>query len=334
MHDILHAVNTSTVKSVLATIVHVEGSSYLKEGTSMLFQENGENIGMLSAGCVEADIAERVKELFDTEHVLTVTYNLKEEGDAGWGQGAGCNGILYILLEPVTARMKKNLLRVKRHLDNRNPVLHIKKLEKNFTQTTSFYVEKTGETFGANSDASSFATDDWNGRKSGIQLSNCSLLTYAHLYKPKPRLVIWGAGADAKYLVALAVSTGFFVTLCDWRPALCNKEHFPLAEEIHIGFPEEVDEHLSVQRDDFVVIMTHNFYRDQEILSLLKSKTVKYIGVLGPKKRTLRLLNTDIPSHIHSPVGLSIGAVGPQEIAVSIVAELIGTLRMCDGKKG
>ncbi|CAI8795121.1 XdhC/CoxI family protein [Priestia megaterium] len=334
MHDILHAVNTSTVKSVLATIVHVEGSSYLKEGTSMLFQENGENIGMLSAGCVEADIAERVKELFDTEHLLTVTYNLKEEGDAGWGQGAGCNGILYILLEPVTARMKKNLLRVKRHLDNRNPVLHIKKLEKNFTQTTSFYVEKTGETFGANSEETYSETDNWNKVKSGIQLSDHSLLTYAHLYKPKPRLVIWGAGTDAKYLVALAVSTGFFVTLCDWRPALCNKEHFPLAEEIHIGFPEEVDKHLSVQRDDFVVIMTHNFYRDQEILSLLKSKTVKYIGVLGPKKRTLRLLNTDIPSHIHSPVGLSIGAVGPQEIAVSIVAELIGTLRMCDGKKG
>ncbi len=69
---------------------------------------------------------------------------MKEEGDAGWGQGAGCNGILYILLEPVTARMKKNLLRVKRHLDNRNPVLHIKKLEKNFTQTTSFLCRKDG----------------------------------------------------------------------------------------------------------------------------------------------------------------------------------------------
>ena len=334
MHDILHAVNTSTVKSVLATIVHVEGSSYLKEGTSMLFQENGENIGMLSAGCVEADIAERVKELFDTEHVLTVTYNLKEEGDAGWGQGAGCNGILYILLEPVTAGVKQNLLLVKRHLDNRNPVLHIKKLDKNFIQTTSFYVQKTGETFGANSDELSFTTDDWNGRKSGIQLSNGSLLTYAHLYKPKPRLVIWGAGADAKYLVSLAANTGFSVTLCDWRPALCNKEHFPLAEEIHIGFPEEVDKQLSIQSDDFVVIMTHNFSRDQEILSLLKSKAIKYIGVLGSKKRTLRLLNADISSRIHSPVGLSIGAVGPQEIAVSILAELIQNLRMYDEKKG
>ncbi|MEK1832259.1 XdhC family protein [Priestia megaterium] len=62
------------------------------------------------------------------------------------------------------------------------------------------------------------------------------MLTYAHLYKPKPRLIIWGAGADAKYLVSLAANTGFSVTLCDWRPALCNKEHFPLAEEIHIGF--------------------------------------------------------------------------------------------------
>jgi xanthine dehydrogenase accessory factor len=230
--------------------------------------------------------------------------------------------------------MKQNLLRVKRHLDNRNPVLHIKKLEKNFIQTTSFYVEKTGGIFGGNSDASFFATDDWNGRKSGIQLSNCSLLTYAHLYKPKPRLVIWGAGADAKYLVSLAANTGFFVTLCDWRPALCNKEHFPLAEEIHIGFPEEVDKQLSIQSDDFVVIMTHNFYRDQEILSLLKSNPVKYIGVLGSKKRTLRLLNTDISSRIHSPVGLSIGAVGPQEIAVSILAELIQNLRMYDEKKG
>jgi xanthine dehydrogenase accessory factor len=333
MYDILHAVETSTVKSVLATIIHVEGSSYLKEGTSMLFQENGENIGMLSAGCVEADLAERIKGLFYTEHALTVTYNLKEEGDAGWGQGAGCNGILYILLEPVNARMKQNLLRVKRHLDNRHAVLHIKKLEKNFIQTTSFYVEKTGEIFGANSEEASSVTDDWNGVKSGIQLSNRSLLTYAHLYKPKPRLVIWGAGNDAKYLVELAANTRFFVTLCDWRPALCNKEHFPLAEEIHIGFPEEIDRQLSVQSDDFVVIMTHNFYRDQEILSLLKSKPVKYIGVLGPKKRTFRLLNNDISSRVHSPVGLSIGAVGPQEIAISILAELIQILRMYDEQK-
>lgn len=145
---------------------------------------------------------------------------------------------------------------------------------------------------------------------------------------PKPCLYVFGAGEDAKPLVSLAARAGFHVTVIDWRPALCHHGHFPEAGRLITGAPEEVMEGLSMTKRDFVVIMTHSFQKDQIILHTLKNENVFYKGVLGPRRRTERLLGgAEIPEDIHSPVGLPIGAQGPKEIAVSIVGEMIQKMR-------
>jgi len=147
---------------------------------------------------------------------------------------------------------------------------------------------------------------------------------FQHTYEPKPRLIVFGAGPDAKPLVHLAAKTGFSVMVCDWRKEFCQRKNFPRAERLLHGIPEKLLKQISFSPYDYVVIMTHHFERDRELLNGLEKEHLRYLGVLGPQERTKRLLNRDhIPRWVHSPVGKNIGAQGPEEIAISVVAQLI-----------
>ncbi|WP_458122787.1 XdhC family protein [Paenibacillus sp. Z3-2] len=143
------------------------------------------------------------------------------------------------------------------------------------------------------------------------------------LYTPKPRLIIIGAGNDVIPVARLSRSAGFRVVVADWRESLCTSERFPEAELV-VGFPREIMPLLNVNNGDYLIIMSHNFPRERELLEMLVDCDYAYLGIMGSKTRTARLID-GLPSlkHIHSPVGLSIGADGPEEIAISIAAELI-----------
>ncbi|MDY0407710.1 XdhC family protein [Paracerasibacillus soli] len=143
--------------------------------------------------------------------------------------------------------------------------------------------------------------------------------------QPKERLVIFGAEPDVPPLALMAHQVGLEVIIWDWRQSYLKQALFPNATlygEMSItSFLKKIAFHSR----DSVVIMTHNFMIDKEILQTLRmNDNIHYLGVLGPKKRTKRLLNTtSIPKSIHSPVGIAIGAEGPEEIAISILAEVI-----------
>ncbi|OQP13342.1 hypothetical protein B1693_16755 [Geobacillus zalihae] len=141
--------------------------------------------------------------------------------------------------------------------------------------------------------------------------------------------MIFGASPDEVSLASFAAKTGFSVTVCDWREALCNKKIFPNADQLIVGSPQEAVSKLQFTPRDFVVILTHQFQRDKELLQLIVEKDLRYIGVMGSKQRTSRLLNFgELPFQISTPVGLTIGAEGPEEIAISILAELIHVKKM------
>jgi xanthine dehydrogenase accessory factor len=308
---------------VMATIIHVEGSAYLKEGTAMLFLENDKTIGLISPGCLEEDLYFHAKEVLATGSSRTIVYDLSVQDDSTWGQGIGCNGSIYILLERVDEDMKENLRKVQHYLQQGINILHMKKLTSNFSIAASAYITETGHFFGHEyQDLSEYA--DWNSPTG----TNLSRFIYSQVYSPQPKLIIFGAGPDARPLADYAVEIGMTVTVCDWRESLCNKTYFPKAEQCVLGFPYEMFHQISIHQNDFVVLMTHNFKRDQEILSCLKEQKLSYLGILGSQERTKKLFGSDkIPSWISAPVGLSIGAVGPVEIAISIVAEMIGVMR-------
>lgn len=152
-------------------------------------------------------------------------------------------------------------------------------------------------------------------------------MMYFQLIWPRPALYIIGAGVDARPLARLAGNVGYAVHLFDSRSALCNEIHFPTAVSFQVGDTEKLIDNISLSPLDSVVIMTHDFQLDAKLMHRLRAHQLLYLGILGSKKRTERLLGEEIPNWIHSPIGLSIGADGPEEIAVSIVAELIAVRR-------
>jgi xanthine dehydrogenase accessory factor len=298
-------------KKVLATIIHVRGSAYKKEGSTMLFQENGMEIGFLSGGCLEKDLAYKACEVMKTNEVLTVQYDLSDETDLMWGQGAGCNGLIKIILEPIDDDYTADLLKLKQLLLSNIPVLHLKK------DGEYLFLPQVGNPFGR------WAGDDFPLFKGGVK-SRTIQGVFQHLFYPKPRLIVFGAGPDVRPLVSLAMNTGFSTLVCDWRQEFCKKEYFPDADEFIIGFPKEIIRKIEFTPFDFVVVASHHFHKDREVLTYLPQDNIRYIGVLGPKERTKRLIGkTEIPANMKTPIGLSIGAIGPEEIAISIMAELL-----------
>lgn len=333
IHEILNALcsDSSLGGEVLATIIHVEGSAYRKEGTSMLFRRDGTQVGLLSAGCLETDLACRVQEARNGGTAQTVIYDMQAEDDWSWGQGAGCNGVIHVHIEPVDAFLRDQLYKLKFHLDNGNRVTMIKKMTNDHQVSDYLFLADGQHLFGK-----------WHGGvpreiktlindvhqsypKSGIKyFAELPANLYIHCFEPKPRLIIFGAGADAVPLVKVASLAGFSVVVSDWRSNLCTETNFPAADRLLVGYPSETIPLLHVTSSDSVLIITHQFQRDKELVDQLKGQKLSYLGVLGPSLRTQRLLDgKSIPAEISSPVGLSIGAEGPEEIAISIVAELI-----------
>ncbi|MEH7305364.1 XdhC family protein [Neobacillus drentensis] len=307
-------------KQVLATVIRVEGSAYKREGSSMLFLEYGKQIGMLAGGAVEKEVAIEAKDVFKKQEAKILHFNMSEENNPRWRKGSGFNGTIDILLEPVSEKLKEDFFVVRKSLERCKPVIMLKKLD---DLGEYLFIEEEGDPFG-----------NWSGpipkiaftSKSGIMTGPHSI--YQHTYEPKPRLIIFGAGPDAIPLVHLASISGFSVTIGDWREEFCQKKNFPYADRILIGYPEKLLRNIAFSPYDYVVIMTHHFERDKELLKVIEKEHIRYLGVLGPQERTKRLLEREtIPNWIHSPVGKSIGAKGPEEIAISIVAQLIEVRR-------
>ncbi|MGD6842390.1 XdhC family protein [Bacillus infantis] len=328
MHRIVDAAAAAEdVPMVLALIIHVVGSAYKKEGAAMLLMANGKRVGTLTAGCLEEDLAERAKVVFAKGKAEAVQYDLSSEDDLSWGQGTGCNGVITILLEPITKELRQNLLSFKEKLGEGKSVVRIIRLTDSFEPKGDLYIAEDGAEFGSCDIPFTLQED----RKNPILLKDTEGgpdLFFVHPIFPVPHLYVFGAGEDARPLVSLAARTGFKVFVADWRPALCSPEYFPEAAGWIVGKAEEVLDQITFAKRDFAVIMTHQYEKDRKILAHIKDAPLSYIGVLGPARRTERLLGgRNFPEIIHSPAGLPIGAKGPEEIAVSIVGEMIQTLR-------
>lgn len=316
IYQILNEIHASYENSVLATIIHVEGSAYLKAGTTMLIREDGTSLGVLSPGCLEEDLIQQSHQVFKGKGSKLCIYDLSYEEEPSLGYGVGCNGVLFILLERIDAIFTKQVAKMKKEMEVGKTIFLTKSLSYDFSLLAYKWTSLRNEEV----------------RKGEL---NCelrlerenSLYSFTHIIYPQPRIIVFGAGIDARPLVQLAAACGFSVTVCDWREAFCNKEHFPDADRLILGFPNEIFQELELLPDDFVIVMSHNFHRDKEIIQLISRHSVRYIGLVGSRQRSEALLQNDSPQQISAPIGLAIGAQGPEEIAVSIMAEIIACYR-------
>lgn len=340
------------IRTVLATVVHVEGHAYRKEGVSMILTEDGRHYGTISPGCLEEDLCARVEQAWNEEGVCIVDYDMRPKDDLSWGENIGCGGLLHILLEPVRGTLREVLLSMNDHLGRGEVVMLTRRFNRQGAQVE---YELLAEGHGASkiehqqstrqserSSASllstpaplvlvqgnSHADTEWNAKGQTVQ-SNPAVGQYVFVrtYRPKPRLVLIGAGDDSRMVSMLAQSSGFDVVIGDWREALCTSERFPGAQCV-VGFPQSLMKQIQPGQGDYILLMSHNFPREREWVELLEGCSYAYLGIMGSSERTRRLFD-GLPEYpnVHSPVGLSIGADGPDEIAISIAAELIAVKR-------
>lgn len=333
-------------KVVIATVINTIGSTYRQVGAKSIFYENGRFEGVLSGGCVEGDIFEQCKAVLETGEARHIYYNLQDD-DPIFGFGVGCDGGMEILLQifdPINhSETAKKLLNIYSNaLESKGSYRVLTVLESDNTSKINpgtswgLQADSVGNVF-KNHDESYYITfddaayDDFtqftinalteNGSKK-IEI-NCFLETV----KPIPQLLILGAGHDAVTLAKQAKNLNWFVTVADYRTAHIESEMFDMADERILCSNEKHFKNISFEGDVSVVVMSHNFERDKFYLEQLYLKNFTYLGILGSRKRTIKLiesLNVTYPEEkVYYPVGLDLGSEGPEEIALSILAEIL-----------
>ncbi|AEI41776.1 XdhC family protein [Paenibacillus mucilaginosus] len=311
MHGLVEVLFRTPHRAVLATVMEVEGHAYRKAGASMLLLENGSRYGSISPGCLESDLSDRVEGLLRSGGAEMVEYDMRPADDFSWGEAIGCGGMIRVLLEPVHGMLLHVLLEVKRRLDRGQEAGLLRSFVSSYTQAE--YKLTEGEPNAAG-DAAVLKMED-------------GVLRLVSSYTPRPRLLLFGASDDAVPVAELAQKSGFRVTVADWREGLCTSLRFPRASRV-IGQPERIVERLQLTERDYVLIMSHHYPHDAKLLELLLPNQYKYVGVMGSISRTERLLGgRPAPDWLHYPVGLAIRAAGPEEIAISIAAQLIEVRR-------
>jgi xanthine dehydrogenase accessory factor len=340
------AVKQAEGKAMLATIVKVKGSTYRRPGARMLIREDGTSVGALSSGCLEADVIERAKKAMESHDSLVVTYDMTSPDADVWGLNLGCNGIIQVLLEPLPLSARS---------------LHLKFIATSLSEKKSGVIASVfrvdGE-FRAQVGSHLFLSEDGRIEEDIRNPALCAALTedsmsalrskqssvkeyrftegmveaFIEVIHPPLPVIIFGAGADAIPLARFADELGWNVTIVDHRPAFLTRDRFPKADVLLSARPEEVPDKLQIGSHSAAVILTHNFSHDLQLLRALLPSSAMYVGLLGPAKRAGMLLEklretgyaptAQQLDRFHSPIGLNIGAESPEEIALSILAEI------------
>lgn len=300
--------------AVLATVVATLGSTYRRPGARMLLTESGWAAGSISGGCLEGDVVRTAWERTANGPVL-VTYDSTAEEDIVWGFGLGCNGVVQVLFERLPA--------------DGGPLAFLAFGEPGVLATHLGEGPRLGE--------HRWIPDHPLLEKGGIAMAeeNGEPVLLEAILPPRP-LFIFGAGHDAAPLVDAAKAVGLHVTVVDGRSAYARPERFPNADAVLHLAPADAAS-LTVDVRTAVVVMTHGYLNDLAILRALLPSAAAYIGLLGPRRRADRLLSElrdegVVPTEAQlarlcAPVGLDLGAEGPHEIAVAIVAELLAFFR-------
>lgn len=320
----------------MATVLATTGSTYAKAGARILLAPDGSASGMLSGGCLEADLRERAAQVLARRRPQRVRFDSRINDDPIWGMGTGCEGAMEVWLEPVTAPLYAAVSYLNACLERDAPGAIATVVGGEATQTE----------LGAQAHADSASADGlgamlaaaaagavacpprlrrlvFDGREIEIFVAPVALPT---------SLLVLGAGLDAIPVHDFAAELGWQVTIYDHRPAFAAPVLFPRALRVLCGRPEEAPGRLAGMRFDAAVVMSHHLAADREYLRWLAGEPPRYIGLLGPPARRARLLLElgtapgFIADRVHGPVGLDIGATSAAAIALSIVAQIQAVL--------
>jgi xanthine dehydrogenase accessory factor len=334
-------IDFSNTRAALATVARVEGSSYRRTGARMLVLDNGTYLGGISGGCLEGDALRRAQKAIVQDKPSIITYDTTQDDGAQIGVGLGCNGIIDVLFTPL-------------HDDEPNPVKLLSTLTE--TREPRVVVAITGandkikvlgdtilyendERFLGSFPVPAISNEVLNDIKHCLTNQSSATLMYnidqdeavkifIEVILPVTHLVLYGGGYDVYPMVRIARELGWNVTVVT-NIHKADKSLFTTATQV---FHNKGDQQPLTDNYTAIVLMAHDYKTDFNNLQQLLLSGAKYIGLLGPRKRTQKMLDTlsneENPvsnknmQQIFSPAGLDIGAATPEEIALSICAEI------------
>ena len=337
----------------LVTVIHTTGSVYRREGAKMVCRPDGELIGSISGGCLESDVYEVSVGVVEQNRPEIVTYDTNAENENVWGLGLGCNGTVEVLVEPLawwrTPAGRALFEAVTGHLDagrrcgiatvlteNGQPPAGMRRIllgedgsviGDGATPVGATILQRLREAFPEHGPRPS--------RRVAVAGPSGASEVFLDVLVPPTRLIVVGGGHDAIPLVRMAREVGFVVTLVDSRPQFATHERFPEADRVVCAAPEEFTQLVPLAKGAAVILMTHNYLRDREVLKQLMTSSAQflYLGVLGPRVRTEQMLSEiqadgvalspERIAQVHTPIGLDLGADAPAEIALAVLAELL-----------
>lgn len=278
----------------LCTVIDARGSTPQQRGARMVVTAAGQIMGTLGGGCVEAEVRQRAMTMLLTDAADAAAaepptpMSFRLDHDHGWDDGMWCGGILDVHVELLAG-------------------------------------PEAAARFAG------LADDLRAGRPAVVTIAG---LGFCETIEPSPPLVIAGAGHVAGALAPLAATLGFAVTVIDDRPDVLNPKRFP-GVTLVCGTIDLELKRLPIDASTFVVIVTRGHHRDAAALAAVIDLPTKYVGMIGSKRKVRTILgqlaaegvDRDRLAAVHAPIGLEIGAVTVEEIAVSMVAELIAVRR-------
>lgn len=355
----LQAAEQNGDQAVLATVVKVEGSAYRRPGARMLIPALGHTVGTISGGCLEADLTKKAWWLTESgepqvQRYSTGTNEDDDEGeDAALTFGLGCNGTVYVLLERHGLNTPSAVVELLRQVRDSQLPAAVATVIGHYRQASvrvgdrvllEPYLRYRGKLREAALDASirRDLSSTLSEQKSSLRIysdQHGEVEVFFEFVAAQRRLVVFGAGHDAQPLVRMAKLLDWHVTVVDGRAHFARPERFSEADAVilaPVNQPFALNDLIS---GSAVAVMTHSYSQDRHWLGGVLQGLPGYIGQLGPRERTERLLNelcqqtTYLPSlrQLHYPMGLDIGGDTPEAVALAILAEMSAALNQRNG---
>jgi xanthine dehydrogenase accessory factor len=340
---------------MLATIISASGSTPAAPLSKMLVKNDGSTpIGTVGGGSMEHEVKAEALRTFPLGKAKFLTYHLQDDEVV---QGLICGGNIEVLIEPITRGQLSVLQQMTALIDSGEEFLIVtlihtdgtvkeKKIFRTSADTESWIEGMTVNWMKRDTSASLSLQQDVHQSTKNLFHQNESQRRHLPfgdiILEPifcRPELYIFGSGHVGKALCRIAAGCGFRVCVIDDRVEYANSDRFPEAEQILVNDFLEAFDHISIKSSSSIVIATRGHSFDEAILGRALQTSAKYIGMMGSRRKVetifKHLTQNETPperlQHVYAPIGIDIGAVTPDEIAISIVAQLI---RMRRGEQG
>jgi xanthine dehydrogenase accessory factor len=335
--------------SWLASVVRVDGSAYRRPGAHLLFGQDGRLAGGLSGGCVERDVM-RSGAWSCQRGAVVRHYDAREgEGEGGAGSRTGCGGALDVLLEPVTAKLARlfGVAAERLEAEQRVALATIVTSKSAGLSPAERLLHDGAEFIGDLAQTSAGPTlraalsEALGAERSGADYADCgSFEVMLEVIEPPPHCFIFGSGLDA-------VPVAQFARLLDWRVTICGVskrfdigDRFASLARVQVAPLDACVDELNRCARPLAIVMGHDYEQDRSALASLLGSRARYVGVLGPARRTQRMLreiaelagaSNARAGRVHGPAGLHLGGETASEIALSMIAEAQAVLAGADG---